>query len=151
MPQDLEGQTKSPIAITVNGDSMEVASGTTLTDLIRQLGLRPELVVVELNLNILKREELTKTMLNSGDQAEIVHFVGGGAKESKRRFIRGHFSLLFLASGFLFSAAGLSPAEVPAAAETRLQSSDLQSRIDEIVHAFHLERKQKDKPILWLL
>jgi len=64
--------------LTVNGDPMELAEGSKLTDLLGQLKLKPELVVVELNLNILKRDELGKATLNEGDRVEIVHFVGGG-------------------------------------------------------------------------
>ncbi len=64
--------------IVVNGDPMEFPEQNKVTDLLGQLKLKPELVVVELNLNILKREELTRTVLKEGDQVEIVHFVGGG-------------------------------------------------------------------------
>ncbi len=67
------------IQVTVNGDPMELAEGTRLTDLLDQLKLKSELVVVELNLNILKREELANAVLKEGDQVEIVHFVGGGS------------------------------------------------------------------------
>ena len=77
MPTALE--TGGGVNVTVNGDSMELADGTTLTRLLEELKLKPELVVVELNLNILKREELAQTQLQSGDQVEIVHFVGGGS------------------------------------------------------------------------
>ncbi len=65
--------------LTVNGDPMNLPEGTALTALLEQLRLRPELVVVELNLNILKREELPQAILREGDQVEIVHFVGGGS------------------------------------------------------------------------
>ncbi len=64
--------------ITVNGDPMELKEGTTLTDLLAQVQLKPELVVVELNLNILKREAAARTLLKEGDQVEIVRIVGGG-------------------------------------------------------------------------
>ena len=64
--------------LQVNGDPMEVAEGVTLSSLLEQLKLKPELVVVELNMNILKREELAKALLRDGDRLEIVHFVGGG-------------------------------------------------------------------------
>lgn len=57
---------------------MELAGGARLTELLAQLALKPELVVVELNLNILKREEVPQAMLKEGDRVEIVHFVGGG-------------------------------------------------------------------------
>lgn len=68
--------------LTVNGDPMELSEGTTVTSLLEQVKLKPELVVVELNLSILKRDELPKTVLKTGDQVEIVHFVGGGAEET---------------------------------------------------------------------
>jgi len=65
--------------LTVNGDPMELSGTATVTELLSQLKLKPELVVVELNLNILRREELAKTVLKENDQVEVVHFVGGGA------------------------------------------------------------------------
>ncbi len=64
--------------VTVNGDPMELNEGTTLTDLLVQVQLKPELVVIEYNLTILRRDELAGTVLKEGDQVEIVHFVGGG-------------------------------------------------------------------------
>ena len=57
---------------------MELSQGTRLTDLLGRLKLKPELVVVELNLDILKREELANAVLKEGDQVEVVQFVGGG-------------------------------------------------------------------------
>ena len=65
--------------VIVNGDPMEIPEKTAVTGLLEQLKLKPELVVVELNLAILKREELAKTILKANDQIEIVHFVGGGS------------------------------------------------------------------------
>ncbi|MDO8730637.1 MAG: sulfur carrier protein ThiS [Candidatus Omnitrophota bacterium] len=64
--------------LTVNGDPMDLPEGMTAAALLEQLKLNPGLVVVELNLNILKRDDLVKAALNEGDQVEIVHFVGGG-------------------------------------------------------------------------
>ena len=66
--------------IMLNGEETEIKEGSTVFDLLAGVKLKPELVVVELNLNILKREELPGTMLKAGDQVEIVHFVGGGAE-----------------------------------------------------------------------
>ena len=65
--------------MTVNGDPMDLENGMTAAALLDQLKLNPGLVVVELNLNILKRDDLAKAALNEGDQVEIVHFVGGGS------------------------------------------------------------------------
>ncbi len=65
--------------LTVNGNAMELTEGTTATGLVEHLELKPELVVVELNKTILKREQLSQTVLKEADQVEIVHFVGGGS------------------------------------------------------------------------
>ena len=64
--------------LTINGDPMDLENGTTAAALLEQLKLNPGLVVVELNMTILKRDELPATALKEGDQVEIVHFVGGG-------------------------------------------------------------------------
>jgi len=66
------------VKLQVNGDPMEIPEGTQVANLLKELKLKPELVVVELNLEILKREALNQTMLKEGDQVEIVQIVGGG-------------------------------------------------------------------------
>lgn len=64
--------------LTVNGEPMDLPEGTTVAGLLETLKLNPGLVVVELNLTILKRDELGNAVLKETDQVEIVHFVGGG-------------------------------------------------------------------------
>ena len=66
--------------LLVNGKPMQAADGLTASALLQQLGIHPERVVVELNVTVLKRDQLASTVLKTGDQVEIVHFVGGGAK-----------------------------------------------------------------------
>ena len=58
---------------------MELPAGLKLSQLLEQMKLRLELVVVELNLNILRREEVSNVVLKEGDRVELVHFVGGGS------------------------------------------------------------------------
>ena len=65
--------------VTVNGQARQVPEGTTAEQLLQQLAVRKELVVVEVNLNIVKRDQLEATALKPGDQIEIVRLVGGGA------------------------------------------------------------------------
>ncbi len=65
--------------VIVNGDPMELSEGCGVKELLKQLNLKPELVVIELNQEILKKDQLAETRLKAGDQVEIVHFVGGGA------------------------------------------------------------------------
>jgi len=64
--------------ITVNGKDREVADGATVEVFIVTLGLPKSAVAVELNREILKKPDYSKTVLREGDKLEIVHFVGGG-------------------------------------------------------------------------
>jgi sulfur carrier protein len=66
------------ITVTVNGETREVAAGTTLGGLLTSLGLHPRLVVVEHNREILDAGVLDTTEIAEGDNVELVHFVGGG-------------------------------------------------------------------------
>ena len=65
--------------VTVNGTTRQVPDGATAEQLLESLSVRKELVVVEVNLTILKRHQLSATVLQPGDQIEIVQLVGGGA------------------------------------------------------------------------
>ena len=65
--------------IVVNGESKEVNDATTVAQLLEQLAVKPERVVVEVNLTILKRAQHAGLVLQEGDRIEIVQFVGGGS------------------------------------------------------------------------
>ena len=69
----------SQMEVIVNGEKRDVPEGMTVSGLLELLAIAPERVVVELNLTILKRAQGPVTALKSGDQVEIVQFVGGGA------------------------------------------------------------------------
>ena len=71
------------ITVQVNGRSREFPEGCTVSQLLETLKIAPERVVVEVNLAILKRAELGRAVLKEGDQVEIVHFVGGGARSAE--------------------------------------------------------------------
>ena len=64
--------------VTVNGESREIAAGSSLDDLLRSLELDPRMVVVEHNRSIVRSPHLRERRLEDGDQVELVHFVGGG-------------------------------------------------------------------------
>ena len=66
------------VAVTLNGKPENVKVDSTVLDVIQRKNLRPELVAVEYNGEILTREQVNTTWLRQGDQLEIVHFVGGG-------------------------------------------------------------------------
>ena len=64
--------------LIINGEEREFERLTALSDLIGQLGLKPDRVAVELNRDLISRDRWTQTPLSEGDRLEIVHFVGGG-------------------------------------------------------------------------
>ena len=70
--------TDGTVTITVNGEHKRVAAGLSLADLANQLGLVPEKVAVERNLEVVPRSTLAQVEVEDGDEIEIVHFVGGG-------------------------------------------------------------------------
>ncbi len=70
--------TDGTVTITVNGEHQRVAAGLSLADLASQLGLVPEKVAVERNLEVVPRSTLAQVQVEDGDEIEIVHFVGGG-------------------------------------------------------------------------
>lgn len=66
------------VALVVNGESRRARAGSTLADLLADLGLDARAVVVEHNRRIVRRDALAGTPLAEGDAIELVHFVGGG-------------------------------------------------------------------------
>jgi len=66
------------ITISVNGESRETKSGTTVIGLLGELGLDAARVAIERNLEILPRPSWPTTQVAAGDRFEIVQFVGGG-------------------------------------------------------------------------
>ena len=66
------------LTITVNGEARRLPGPATLLDLLATLELDARRVVVELNREIIRRPRLGNTALSTGDQVELVHFVGGG-------------------------------------------------------------------------
>ena len=66
------------ITIIVNGEHKRVRAGQTIAELAAEIGLVPEKVAVERNLEVVPRSTLHEAKLHDGDELEIVHFVGGG-------------------------------------------------------------------------
>jgi thiazole synthase len=67
------------IAIMVNGESKQIASGQSILDLVQSLNLPAERLAVEHNRKIIKRDQWSTQVLVDGDKVEIVQFVGGGS------------------------------------------------------------------------
>ncbi len=66
------------IQVQVNGKEREVQSGLSVHELVESFDLNPLLIVVELNREILSRDQFKDVHVSEGDAVELVHFVGGG-------------------------------------------------------------------------
>jgi thiamine biosynthesis protein ThiS len=66
------------LEIILNGQPYNAVAGQSLLDLVRSLELEPERVAIELDGQIVKREQWAQTPLRAGARVELVHFVGGG-------------------------------------------------------------------------
>ena len=62
----------------INGEQREFPDGLTVSALVAQLGMKPDRVAIELNMEIVPRSQWEATILKAGDKLEVVHFVGGG-------------------------------------------------------------------------
>ena len=67
------------MTLQINGEPRDLPNGLTVAALMVHLGMKPDRVAVELNLEILPRANWETTQLKDGDKLEIVHFVGGGS------------------------------------------------------------------------
>ncbi len=65
----------------INGEQREFPDGLTVAALVAQLGMKPDRVAVELNLDIVLRTQWETITLKNGDRLEVVHFVGGGSPD----------------------------------------------------------------------
>jgi sulfur carrier protein len=66
------------MTITLNGESRDVAAGTTVADLLGELEIMPKHVAVEVNLELVPRARHAERVLRDNDRLEVVTLVGGG-------------------------------------------------------------------------
>ena len=71
-------QTEQTIQIKLNGKNQQIRSGMTVSDLLLKWKIRPELVTVEVNENILQKLDYDGTEIKPGDRVEFVFYMGGG-------------------------------------------------------------------------
>lgn len=73
-------ETKQLVNIVLNGKEQQVAGGMNVSDLLLKWKVRPELVTVEVNENILQKLEYDTTPIKDGDRVEFVFYMGGGER-----------------------------------------------------------------------
>ena len=64
--------------LIINGEEKTLEKVSSVSDLLRELGLKADRVAVELNREIAARASWDSIQLKDGDRLEIVQFVGGG-------------------------------------------------------------------------
>jgi thiamine biosynthesis protein ThiS len=64
--------------LVINGDEREIADGATIADFLATKDLRPEMVVVERNGEIVPRGGYSAVALAEGDNLEVVQMMAGG-------------------------------------------------------------------------
>ena len=64
--------------VVSNGNPLEVPDGSTVDDVLHQLGLGAKWVLVERNGEPVNRRDLGTTVLAPGDRLELVRAVAGG-------------------------------------------------------------------------
>ena len=64
--------------ITINGNKKEIDNGKNLQDLLNYFFEKDEGIIVELNKEIIHRDQWKAQPLKEGDVIELIQFVGGG-------------------------------------------------------------------------
>ena len=74
-------ETATPlIPVMLNGKAQEIPSDFSVSDLLSKWKIRPELVTVEVNENILQKLDYDGTKIQAHDRIEFVFYMGGGGQ-----------------------------------------------------------------------
>ena len=66
------------IKISINGKLSMINDNLSLLNFIKQLEIPLKKVAIELNQEIIDKNNLNKIKLKKNDKIEVVHFIGGG-------------------------------------------------------------------------
>lgn len=66
------------MVIYLNGKEEEIEENMSILKLLESKEIRPEVVTVEQNGQIIEREKFKDSSLNQGDRVEFVYYMGGG-------------------------------------------------------------------------
>lgn len=68
----------SNILIKINGEAKFIPQNTSILNLLENYKISINRVVIELNKEILKKEDYRSRLVKENDELEIITFVGGG-------------------------------------------------------------------------
>jgi sulfur carrier protein len=66
------------VTITLNGDPYTIEGDPSLPALLGRLNMRTMRVAVEINHRVIPKAAFADTIVRTGDEVEIINFVGGG-------------------------------------------------------------------------
>ena len=66
------------MTIFINGEARELEGVSTLAGLLDALDLPKQRVAIELNKQVIRKQDWDSTEVADRDKVEVVHFVGGG-------------------------------------------------------------------------
>ena len=66
------------MTIFINGEARELDGDSTLAGLLDSLDLPKQRVAIELNKEVIRKQDWESTSVADNDKVEVVHFVGGG-------------------------------------------------------------------------
>ena len=69
---------KNKIKIKLNGKIVFIPKNTSLKNLASKFKIPLNKVAIEVNMEIIDKKKLNKTIIKSADKIEIVQFIGGG-------------------------------------------------------------------------
>ena len=66
------------MTVTINGEIKQLEGEVTLDQLIELFSLPSKRVAVELNREVVRKQDWPTVIVKESDRIEVVHFVGGG-------------------------------------------------------------------------
>ncbi len=64
--------------IILNGKTVDVEEGLSVADLVKRRKFNSNVIIVEYNYEVIKKEAWAQTRLKEGDRLEVLQLVGGG-------------------------------------------------------------------------
>lgn len=66
------------IEVFINGEKENISQGTTVAQILEVKKIRPEIVAVEINGELVEKGKYSSLALNPGDQMEFLYYMAGG-------------------------------------------------------------------------
>lgn len=70
------------VSVTINGAVESLGKGSTVLDVLNAKKARPEMMAVEINGELLRKDDYSVTTLNDGDRMEFLPYMAGGGSYS---------------------------------------------------------------------